>query len=139
MKKFLILITLILGMGSVMAQNAGTKNLTLITGATTTDSIRITQDLTPVALYSDSMHVKTSATFQASFGNALTRTWYTVAAIGDTTAYTVPLPRNTNVLIPLTTGTFTGLVGRATNEAIWLRIKLADAQTLNKVFKLIMK
>lgn len=115
--------------------------LTLRDSTLVTDSTTIVTGLTPIALLclSDSMDEGTTATFEVSFGANPSRTWFVISDLEDTSNYTIPIPKDTAIFIPLNPIVFNSIIGisKLNNfDAVWIRVRVANAQDGDQHFYL---
>ena len=143
MKKLaLILAGLLIAAGSVFAQPVPIeKTLTLTTGFTATDSVRIPQGYVPVSVRTLDITNATSFVPQLCFDRTPTD-WYDVLELGAATDYTVSIadtsitafdPRN----IYLALGKGSGREGVTTEDSdayYWFRLAHITAEAADKTF-----
>ena len=105
--------------------------VTLTKDSTKTDSVMIVNGLIPVGIFLDSLNIPTTAYFEISFGKQANRKWYRVGKLSDTTNYTIPVIGS--IYIPLDNNVFAGILGTLNIETpVWLRVRVANAQTYTK-------
>jgi len=136
-----LLFSLLLGLGLMIGMTyaqpePNSYTLTLTTGQTSTDSIRIPGGMVPVAVHTLDITNATSFTIKISYDRSPT-TWLTILELGEATDYTVSIadssiaPLNANTIMPIL-----GESGSNNNDYVWLKLGDITAEAADKVFVL---
>jgi hypothetical protein len=139
MEKLLFLIVLF---SVFVAQGQDIRSSTVTAGSTYGSVLKLAKDEIPLAVYMDSVNTITSVSFYVLLGDSSgtdSSDYMPLTLVGDTTVYSAPLTRLK--YMPLNSSLFYSLFPNpsyapAYRGAVYIRPKLAAAQSLNKVIKI---